>query len=91
MTWTTKRRDELPPGWAKIRARIKRRDEGVCQWPLPYGGGICGAPGDGGVDHKVDPHYHEDDGLWLLCRRHHDRKTTSEATAGRAAAKQRST
>lgn len=84
MAWATKRRDELPPNWKKIVARIKRRDRGVCQWPLPYGG-ICGAPGDGGVDHRVDPHYHEDDGLWLLCERHHRRKTTTEASAARAA------
>lgn len=82
MSWaSSNRRAELPPGWtSRIVPRIKRRDHGVCQWPTHAG--ICGAPGTD-VDHKLSPHDHRDEALWLLCTHHHKRKTAGEAAAAR--------
>ncbi len=79
------RRDDLPPGWQRIRASVLRRDDGACQWPveLPGAGAVCGAPATD-VDHRLDRDYHRPEALWALCRDHHALKTQAEAQAARA-------
>lgn len=73
----------LPKGWARIRARILRRDQHACQWPV-ITGGVCGEPANQ-VDHKINAAQGADDhsetNLWSLCQWHHDRKTGREASA----------
>lgn len=82
MAWSTsQRRQQLPPGWStRIVPAIKRRDNGICQWPTDEG--ICGAAGRD-VDHKVSPYDHRPEALWLLCGPHHDAKTKAESNAAR--------
>lgn len=82
---SSNRRSELPANWHWLRGHVRKRDKGVCQWPV--GDSICGKPGDGGVDHKNDPHDHRPENLWLLCAGHHKHKTQAEAMAGRVFAK----
>lgn len=82
MAWSSSnRRASLPKDWPAIRQRVIKRDQGVCQWPLPFGG-KCANPANE-VDHKKNAHNHGLDNLWLLCTTHHERKTQTEALAGR--------
>lgn len=73
----------LPKGWARIRARILKRDGWVCQWPVSTGG-LCREPANQ-VDHKVNAAQgvddHGDANLWALCQWHHAQKTGREASA----------
>lgn len=79
----SRRRDELPKDWKKIREAVIRRDAGCCTF--------CGAPGNH-VDH-IDPQGpHELWNLRLLCQLHHMQRTAGQAHAARRAngwAKQR--
>lgn len=70
--------------WARRRRAVLARDR-VCQWPLPSGRGVCGAPATE-VDHRVDRSSHRVEDLQGLCSRHHARKTQKEAAQGRAEA-----
>lgn len=73
----------LPKGWARIRARILKRDGHRCQWRLDTGG-ICGEPANE-VDHKIGAARgvddHSPDNLQALCSWHHAKKTGREAAA----------
>lgn len=86
MTWQGHaRRDQLPPEWKRhIVPRIKKRDQGVCQWRDEHGD-ICGQVGTD-VDHKVRGSDHSDENLQLLCHWHHLRKTSKEGAAARGPA-----
>lgn len=91
MTWSKRgtRSEEIraqigAERWARLQLAVRRRDQ-VCQWPLPSGRGVCGAPIEQ-VDHRGDRNRHELDNLWGLCFRHHRRKTAKEAAEGRARA-----
>lgn len=77
---SSNRRNELPTCWPKMRAQVRKRDKGLCQWPV--GQSICGATGRD-VDHRGDKHDHRLEALWLLCPDHHKGKTQTEAIAGR--------
>ncbi len=85
MPWSTSRRKErFNPDWPRIRARILKRDNHVCQWPVKDDFGnvrVCGAYGNE-VDHKVRHDDYDDDrpeNLWTLCRWHHQLKTEGES------------
>ena len=68
----SRRRDELPKDWKKIREAVIRRDAGCCTF--------CGAPGNH-VDH-IDPQGpHELWNLRLLCQLHHMQRTAGQAPA----------
>ncbi|MGW3491751.1 HNH endonuclease signature motif containing protein [Streptomyces sp. NPDC001054] len=69
------RRKRLPPGWAKIRARILARDP-VCA--------LCGVRPSAFCDHiiaKADDH--SDTGLQGVCGPCHDQKSSAEGNAAR--------
>jgi 5-methylcytosine-specific restriction endonuclease McrA len=74
----------LPKGWAKIRARILKRDGHACTWDTPSG--RCMGPATD-VDHIGDPNDHSDTNLRSLCRQHH--RTRSSQQGGLAAAAKR--
>ncbi|MEV7007549.1 hypothetical protein [Streptosporangium sp. NPDC051022] len=83
---TSRRSAPRPKGWKKIRERIIRRDNGVCQW-IDHTGHMCGTPGRN-VDHKVPAHLggtDDDTNLWLLCDPHERHKTATEAGQASAA------
>lgn len=75
------RRRTLPADWSKRVAAVWKRDEGRCRWILKSGARCPRRGAD--VDHRYSPHRHEVSDLWLLCRDHHDAKTSKEAWAGR--------
>ena len=62
----------LPRDWKRIRAKVLRRDGGLCQWPG------CTEPATD-VDHMGDPNDHRLEMLQSLCGWHHRRKTATEA------------
>jgi hypothetical protein len=68
--------------WDRIRARIVRRDAGICQACKLIG--LIHA-GDH-VDHRLAKAFggtDADDNLWLICAAEHARKTAGEADAAR--------
>lgn len=72
----SRRREELPSDWARIRQAVIRRDGGRCVF--------CGGPGNH-VDH-IDPGGpHELWNLRLLCQLHHMQRTAGQAHAARRA------
>ena len=71
----SKRRDELPRNWAKIRKQVKTRDKWRCV--------ICGGRDRLEVDHLGDPHDHRPDNLQTLCHDCHQRKTQGQARRAR--------
>lgn len=83
MAWSgSTRRSRLPQGWAKIRRRIIRRDDGRCTM-IYSDGQRCEQPGNE-VDHIVAGDDHSDDNLRLLCTWCHAKKSSHEG--GTAAA-----
>lgn len=75
--WTTStRRQQLPPGWPRLRATILDRDRHTCTTPG------CGAPATE-VDH-IDGHNNDPANLRSLCTPHHIEHTTTQATTARA-------
>lgn len=70
---TSTRRQRLPRGWGRIRARILRRDP-ICK--------VCGNAASVEVDHIVAGDDHSDANLQGICKRCHREKTQAEA--GRA-------
>jgi hypothetical protein len=76
----------LPKGWAKIRARILKRDGYMCVEPISVDGTLCGRPATD-VDHIDDPGDHGDHNLRALCAGHH--KARSSRQGGLAAAARR--
>jgi 5-methylcytosine-specific restriction endonuclease McrA len=82
MAWEgSTRRERLPKDWPKIRRRIIRRDKS-CVWPMSDGT-KCSAEGTD-VDHIIPGDDHSEENLRLLCKWHHQKKSSSEG--GRAAA-----
>lgn len=71
--WATSRR--RPPGWAKIRQRILRRDRWTCYLRLP---GVCVGHATQ-VDHIDNLGGDEDENLAAICAPCHLRKTQAEA------------
>lgn len=83
MTWAA--RTTVSPEYKRLRPIVWARDKGLCQWPLFNG--VCGGAGHQ-VDHIVPRSRGGRDilaNLRVLCKRHHDRKTADEASAGRTA------
>lgn len=93
MAWeTSDRRSRLPSNWpaliAKTRRRARRTSKlGIdqCEARLPSGK-RCPRVGTD-CDHKIAGDDHSESNLQWLCPAHHERKTTREAAAGRAAFK----
>lgn len=81
------RRDRLPPDWPKIRRRVMRRDQGMCQWELEDGTFCLAHATD--VDHIKAGDDHRDENLRCLCSMHHRRKSSSEGGAAKAAARRK--
>jgi 5-methylcytosine-specific restriction endonuclease McrA len=88
MAWEgSTRRARLPKDWPRIRARIIRRDGGVCV--ARYSDGRrCELPGTD-VDHIVPGDDHRDENLQLLCPWHHRHKSGSEGGTAAALARVR--
>jgi 5-methylcytosine-specific restriction endonuclease McrA len=70
--------------WGELKTQVRREANGRCQWPGCPREGFC-------VDHRI-PHkgvpavFFDRGNLWLLCKRHHDRKTaTHDGGFGREA------
>ena len=70
------RRRELPANWAKIRARVLKRDGGLCV--------KCGASANQ-VDHIGRSDNHRTENLQSLCFRCHQKKTAAKSVAIRKA------
>lgn len=68
------RRQQLPPNWQTLRARILRRDP-TCQ--------NCGLNASVDVDHITPGNNHHPDNLQGLCRHCHRAKTIQERDANR--------
>lgn len=84
--WTNStRRDRLPSDWPRIRRRVLRRDQGLCQWKLDEG--RCLAPATD-VDHIRPGDNHDESNLRSLCYDHHQFKSSQEGAAA-AKAKRR--
>ncbi|MFI0940908.1 HNH endonuclease [Streptomyces sp. NPDC021020] len=74
------RESRLPANWHKLRARVKRRDGGLCK--------SCGRPGTQ-VDHIIRGDNHALENLQLLCEPCHTRKTQAESAEARRAQRPR--
>lgn len=74
------RHQELPPGWARIRRRIFRRDGYRCMWMED--GGQCTAVATE-VDHIGDPLDHAPENLRSLCTPHHRKHTAAQSLLAR--------
>lgn len=75
--WTgSTRRARLPKDWARIRARVLRRDRYQCQAP-----GCSARATD--VDHIVNDDNHSESNLQALCAPHHKAKTARESARAR--------
>ena len=70
------RRSRLPPDWEKIRKRVLRRDQSMCQEKVAEGD-ICGQHATD-VDHIRPGDDHSDGNLRSLCGPHHRAKSSSE-------------
>ncbi|MFJ8394400.1 HNH endonuclease [Streptomyces sp. NPDC094144] len=82
MAWaSSNRRSELPPNWPTLRARVIKRDRGLCQGVLAEGA-LCGHPGTD-VDHIRPGNDHTLGNLQLLCAWCHKAKTQRESQAWR--------
>lgn len=61
--------------WRELKITVRRQANGICQWPGCIYRGNCV---DHRKPHKGDPALFFNLGnLWLLCKRHHDRKTAT--------------
>lgn len=77
MAWDgSTRRSRLPKDWPRIRARVLRRDKGVCQARLSDGR-LCGHVATD-VDHIIPGDDHSLTNLQALCTWHHARKSATE-------------
>lgn len=80
------RRDTLPPDWPARRIAVLRRDGHRCTWrtgPISDGQ-TCGKPANQ-VDHTGHPDDHRLEKLRALCEPHHNRKSSAQGNAARAA------
>lgn len=77
------RRSRLPANWTSLRRKILRRDGGRCTHRDQYGE-RCAEPATE-VDHIVAGDDHRESNLRSLCEWHHQRKSSQEGAAGRAA------
>lgn len=76
-------REPVSTEFKRLRPIVWARDGGACQWPLSIG--VCGKPG-GPVDHVIPRYRGGQDilsNLQVLCSRHHNRKTQTEAAEAR--------
>ena len=77
MAWhTSDRRRRLPPDWHRIRAQVRKRAGGQCEWILPDGQ-RCPNPGTD-ADHITPGDDHTMGNLQWLCHPHHKTKTTQD-------------
>lgn len=86
MTWGEEKGRELPANWeSEIVPAVKDKAGGRCQWTLPSGR-RCPRRGTD-VDHIGPNHVHKLNNLRLLCSFHHDKRTSKQGLAARAARK----
>lgn len=71
----SRRKEELPPGWDKIRKRILARDHDRCTWLVD--GVRCDRKANQ-VDHIIRGQDHSDSNLRSLCWPHHQEKSSRE-------------
>lgn len=84
MPWqTSDRRDHLPSDWAKIRKRIGKRDQWLCQAKLDDGTRCLEPATD--VDHIRPGDDHRDSNLECLCGWHHRKKSSREGGSANGA------
>lgn len=82
MAWeSSDRRSRLPANWDELVRLVWARDKGRCTWRLPSGKRCPRRGAD--VDHRKNDDDHRLENLQLLCRTHHDKKTSREAWSGR--------
>lgn len=76
MAWKSqsRRREELPKDWAKIREVVLRRDAKTCVF--------CGSPANQ-VDHIFPDGPHVPDNLRSLCQRCHMQRTQQQSVEAR--------
>ena len=75
--WKSNRREELPPDWHKIRARVLKRCGYRCEYRSESGVRCWGTATD--VDHALGRTIHDENALQGLCPTHHKRKTAGES------------
>lgn len=82
MAWhTSRRRESLPPDWAKRRRECIRRAGGICEHRTRNGIRCKREATD--ADHRTHRDNHDD--LQALCSEHHKQKTQREARAAQNA------
>lgn len=84
----SRRRQQLPKDWDKVRRRVLIRDQRSCRWIREDTGRRCGEHATE-VDHIKAGGSDEEWNLQALCEYHHQRKSSSEGGAARAAARRR--
>ncbi|RCS78867.1 HNH endonuclease [Brachybacterium alimentarium] len=79
MAWSTSdRRSRLPSEWHALRARVRRRAGGRCEW-VAQDGSRCPSPGTD-CDHIQPGDDHRMGNLQWLCAPHHKAKTARDNT-----------
>jgi 5-methylcytosine-specific restriction protein A len=78
---TSNRRTQLPHNWTAITALIKERDSGQCT-EFMRDGTRCPDRGTD-VDHIEPGNHHHLDNLRLLCKWHHNKKSSAEGNQNR--------
>ncbi len=82
MSWAgSDRRERLPDDWGKICRLVRQRAGGRCEKRLPSLN-RCPRPGTD-VDHIIAGDDHRLTNLQLLCRFHHNQKSSREGLAAR--------
>ena len=76
--WSDARRTTLPPDWRSRRAKVMKRDAGVCQLRFPR----CTVRATE-VHHTGDRNDHRIEALIAVCERCHHKVTLEQAAAAR--------
>lgn len=83
MAWATSdRHARLPHDWPAIRARVRKRAGGQCEWVLDNGQ-RCPTPGTD-CDHVIPNDDHSMGNLQWLCHPHHKIKTAQDNARAQA-------
>jgi 5-methylcytosine-specific restriction protein A len=83
LIWQPHHDRDLPPGWAKLRRTILKRDHYVCQIQGPY----CYQRATE-VDHIAGSDDHRAENLRAVCQKCHATKSSREGHAAKAAKRQ---
>lgn len=74
----SRRREELPPDWEAIKARVFERDGHRCVWVMEKTGRRCTATWELECDHIDDNRDHRMSNLRTLCSFHHGIRTAQQ-------------